>query len=349
MFYRILIRKLLFLFSPETVHYLVVLLLRIPFLSKVMGLLFQIKNIKLKRDLFGLGFPNPVGLAAGFDKNGEIFRQMGDLGFGFVEIGTVTPKGQPGNPKPRIFRLPKDEALINRMGFNNWGVEVVAEKLKHRPKNLIIGGNIGKNKDTPNPSAVQDYEICFNVLFDLVDFFVVNVSSPNTPHLRELQEKEPLTTILNHLQSINKKKNNRKPILLKIAPDLNDTQLDDIIDIIKESQIDGVIATNTTIERTTLKSSPELISQIGEGGLSGKPLRKRSTEVIRYLYDKSGGIFPIIGVGGVHSPEDAIEKLEAGASLVELYTGFIYEGPGLVKKINRAILKNSEGNRGIIC
>jgi len=295
--------------------------------------LYAAEDPRLVREVFGLRFKNPIGLAAGFDKNAVHVEDMAALGFGFVEIGTVTPKPQPGNDKPRMFRLPPDEALINRMGFNNQGVGVAAARLaniKDR-KGLIIGGNIGKNKTTPNEKAVSDYIYCFNVLFDQVDYFVVNVSSPNTPGLRDLQEKEPLTNILNALQERNRARPNPKPILLKIAPDLTDPQLDDIVEIVRETGIAGVIATNTTISREGLRSPAERVRE--PGGLSGRPLAKRSTEVIRYLADKSARSFPIIGVGGIHSAADAAEKLEAGASLLQLYTGFVYEGPGLIRKI----------------
>jgi len=281
---------------------------------------------------------NPVGLAAGFDNNAAYIEDMAHLGFGFIEIGTVTPKPQPGNDQPRMFRLVDDEALINRMGFNNQGADVAAGRLKNIKdrKGLIIGGNIGKNKVTPNEEAVNDYTYCFQALFEYVDYFVVNVSSPNTPGLRDLQEKEPLKRILHALQDLNHTKHIQKPILLKIAPDLTDSQLDDIVEIVQETQIAGVIATNTTISRDGLKSNPSLVKETG--GVSGKPLAKRSTEVIRYLADKSNHSFPIIGVGGIHTAEDAIEKLNAGASLVQVYTGFIYEGPSLISKICKGLL-----------
>jgi dihydroorotate dehydrogenase len=341
-----LIKPLLFQFDPEKVHYFVTRNLkrfnRFPGGAKLSRMLWDLEDKRLEKEVFGLKFNNPVGLAAGFDKNAELISEMGDLGFGFVEIGTVTPLPQPGNLKPRMFRLPSDKALINRMGFNNLGVDVAAERIaayrrdaKKSQKGLIIGGNIGKNKVTPNEDAVNDYIKCFDRLFDVVDYFVVNVSSPNTPGLRALQEKEPLMKILNTLQQRNSKNGISRPILLKIAPDLTNEQLDDIVDIVKETKIAGIIATNTTVVREGLKS--EKLS--GEtGGLSGKPLTQRSTEVIRYLSKKSNGAFPIIGVGGIHSPEDAMEKLKAGASLIQLYTGFIYEGPGLIKRINKKIL-----------
>ncbi|MCL4140899.1 UNVERIFIED_CONTAM: hypothetical protein GTU68_000420 [Idotea baltica] len=269
------------------------------------------------------------------DKNALLFDEFSYYGFGFVEIGTVTPKPQAGNPKKRLFRLKEDSGIINRMGFNNEGVDAAVKRLKNKKTDIIIGGNIGKNKVTPNENATDDYIICFNKLFDVVDYFVVNVSSPNTPNLRDLQEKEPLTRLLNTLQEENNKRPTRKPILLKIAPDLTDTQLLDIIDIVDVTKIDGVIATNTTISREGLQSE----NKKEVGGLSGKPLTNRSTEVIRFLADKSNKAFPIIGVGGVNSAQDALEKIEAGADLVQVYTGFIYEGPKLVKRINKALTK----------
>jgi len=302
-------------------------------------LFFKVKDARLEREVFGLKFDNPVGLAAGFDKDAKLFDELASFGFGFIEIGTVTPLPQEGNPKPRLFRLKDDSGLINRMGFNNQGIEAVVASLRRRKTNIIIGGNIGKNKVTPNEKAVDDYEICFEKLFPYVDYFVVNVSSPNTPGLRDLQEKAPLTALLNRLQELNSAKESRKPILLKIAPDLTNEQLDDIIEIVADTKIDGVVATNTTIDRSGLKTDKNKVDAIGNGGLSGKPVRVRSTEVIKYLSDKSNRAFPIIGVGGIHSAEDALEKLDAGATLVQVYTGFIYEGPALVKRINKAILK----------
>ena len=328
---------------PEKAHHLVMGLLKsqlaIPGMKSVYRSMFTVKDKRLEREVFGIKFPNPVGLAAGFDKNADHYKEIAQLGFGFVEIGTVTPVAQPGNPAPRMFRLPADEGLINRMGFNNEGVERAVENLKSRPKNLIIGGNIGKNKVTPNDEAINDYIKAFDALFDYVDYFVVNVSSPNTPGLRELQDKGPLTAILNELQTRNQKKSNPKPILLKIAPDLTDSQLDDIVDIIKDTKTDGVIATNTTISRDGLKTDKSITEELG--GLSGKPVKARSTEVIKYLHTQSNGAFPIIGVGGIQTSQDAIDKLEAGASLVQVYTGFIYEGPAMVKNICKGILANS--------
>ena len=336
--YKLLIRPIFFWFDPEEIHHFTFSLIRT--LSKVPGFpsmfraLYAVNDKRLEREVFGLKFKNPVGLAAGFDKDAKLYRELSDFGFGFIEIGTLTPKPQDGNPKKRLFRLREDSAIINRMGFNNGGVHAAVERLK-KNKNVLIGGNIGKNKVTPNEDAVSDYEICFDALFDHVDYFVVNVSSPNTPNLRELQDKEPLTALLRALQIQNSKKQIPKPILLKIAPDLTDSQLLDIIDIVADTKIAGVIATNTTISRDGLQSA----NKTETGGLSGKPLTKRSTEVIRFLSEKSNKAFPIIGVGGIHTAEDAIEKLEAGASLVQLYTGFIYEGPQLVSDINKKILQ----------
>lgn len=336
--YKSLIRKILFQFDPEKIHHfsfsMIKGMMKVPFIPGITKSIFKIEDPTLERKLFGLTFKNPVGLAAGFDKNALLFDEFSNYGFGFIEVGTVTPKPQPGNPKKRIFRLKADEALINRMGFNNDGVDVVVERLRHRKTDVIIGGNIGKNKVTPNEKAIDDYVICFEKLFDVVDYFVVNVSSPNTPNLRALQDKEPLTELLQTLQDKNNNKKAPKPILLKIAPDLTDSQLMDIIDIVNTTKIAGVIATNTTISREGLSSE----HQKETGGLSGKPVKDRSTAVIRFLAENSGKSFPIIGVGGIHSAADAQEKLDAGADLIQLYTGFIYEGPGLVKKINQSLV-----------
>lgn len=295
---------------------------------------------KLEQKLFGLTFKNPIGLAAGFDKNAEFIHEFQAMGFGFIEVGTVTPLAQPGNPEPRLFRLPEDEALINRMGFNNHGMTVAIKNLEKRPKGIIIGGNIGKNKITPNEEATSDYLKCFDKLYLYVDYFVVNVSSPNTPGLRELQEKEPLQALLVKLQEANSKKPKKKPILLKIAPDLTNSQLDDIIEIATNINLDGLIATNTTIDRSGLKSSNEELEEIGAGGLSGAPLFNRSTEIIEYLRSLNSKI-PIIAVGGILSGKDAIAKLKAGANLVQVYTGLVYKGPGLIKDIKKAILENA--------
>lgn len=339
--YKLLIRPFFFLFDPEKVHHWVFfwigLFHKVPFLSRLLKVIFSVNRPDLKRKVFGIEFQNPVGLAAGFDKNAVAIDALSDFGFGFIEIGTLTPKPQDGNPKKRIFRLIKDNAIVNRMGFNNEGVNTVINRLRKRQSKVIIGGNIGKNKVTPNTEAINDYLLGFEALFDVVDYFAVNVSSPNTPNLRDLQEKEPLTKLLNALQKENNKKNERKPILLKIAPDLTDEQLLDIISIVKDTKIDGVIATNTTIERNNLTATEEHIESIGAGGLSGKPLTVRSTKVIRFLAQKSNNAFPIIGVGGIHTAEDAKEKLEAGATLIQVYTGFIYEGPGIVKNILKGI------------
>jgi len=336
--YQRLIKPFLFLFDPEKVHYftfsLIKLLTSIPGVNLLLKYLYVVEDPKLEREVFGLKFPNPVGLAAGFDKNAVLYKELSHFGFGFIEIGTLTPKGQPGNPKKRLYRLKEDQAIINRMGFNNNGVDDAVKRLK-KNKSVLIGGNIGKNKVTPNEEAVNDYIYCFNALFDYVDYFVVNVSSPNTPNLRALQDKAPLTHLLSTLKKINDKKESPKPILLKIAPDLSNDQLLDIIEIVTTVNINGVIATNTTLNREGLQSA----HKTEVGGLSGKPLTKRSTEVIRFLVKESNNAFPIIGVGGIHTPEDALEKLDAGAALVQLYTGFVYEGPAAVRNINRALLK----------
>jgi dihydroorotate dehydrogenase len=342
--YKLFIRALLFSMDAERAHHFTFRLLRIWFAIPGMRFLthqaHHLRKKGLERELFGLTFRNPVGLAAGFDKNGRLIREWGDLGFGFVEVGTVTPKPQAGNPLPRLFRLPKDQAIINRMGFNNDGLEVLTERLRKAKRGrLIVAGNIGKNKDTPNAEAASDYLKCFEALYPVVDFFVVNVSSPNTPGLRELQEKEPLTALLNSLQSANAQKPARKPILLKIAPDLTDTQLDDILDIVKTTGLAGLVANNTTISRAGLVSDPAQIEAIGAGGLSGKPLRARSLEVLRYLRAKAGPNLPIISVGGIMTAADAIERMNAGADLVQVYTGFVYEGAYLPKRICRAVLK----------
>jgi dihydroorotate dehydrogenase len=346
--YKSLIRPLLFAFDPEAVHYFsfssIKILNKVPGLSALSRKLFKKNHPALKRELFGLSFENPVGMAAGFDKDAKAFKEFSNLGFGFIEIGTLTPLPQDGNPKKRLFRLKKDQAIVNRMGFNNGGVDAAVERLKKNPKlgqpnHVLIGGNIGKNKVTPNEEAVNDYIICFEKLFDHVDYFTVNVSSPNTPGLRELQDRKPLTHILQTLQDLNNAKENRKPILLKIAPDLTDDQLLDIIGIVEDTKIDGVIASNTTISREGLQSTEELVEQAG--GLSGAPLTHRATEVIAFLHQKSKGAFPIIGVGGIMTAQDAIDKINAGASLLQLYTGFVYEGPTLIKEINEEIIRKA--------
>ncbi len=342
--YKILIRWLLFRMDAEKAHHLTFKFLRLWFAVPLMRFFTQrahhIRDRRLERTLFGLEFRNPVGLAAGMDKNGLLIREWGDLGFGFVEVGTVTPKPQAGNPKPRLFRLPQDQAIINRMGFNNDGLEVLAGRLaKARRGRLIVAGNIGKNKDTPNEEATSDYEKCFEALYPHVDFFVVNVSSPNTPGLRELQEKEPLTALLRALQVLNGKKEKPKPILLKIAPDLTDSQLDDILEIVGTTGLAGLVANNTTTSRAGLVTDPTQVQAIGAGGLSGAPLRARSLAVLRYLRAKAGPGLPIISVGGIMTAADAVERLQAGADLVQIYTGFIYGGAYLPKRICRKILK----------
>lgn len=355
------LKPLLFQLAPEKAHHLTVAGLKATLATPGIGAAFRatyrLEDPRLERTVFGLPFPNPVGLAAGFDKDGKYYHPMASLGFGFLELGTVTPRPQGGNPQPRLFRLPQDRALINRMGFNNEGVEALADRLLRngRPGKTILGGNIGKNKTTPNEEAVDDYVKCFERLFPLVDYFVVNVSSPNTPNLRALQDKEPLTALLSTLQNLNVKLAKptaavvgmlgkpgelwgEKPILLKIAPDLTDGQLDDILGIVKDTGIAGIIATNTTIARAPLTTDKTKVEAIGNGGLSGAPVRQRSTEVIRYLWENSGKTLDIIGVGGIDSPEAALEKLDAGAKLVQVYSGMVYAGPGLVRDINRAVL-----------
>jgi len=336
-------RPLLFLIDPEKIHALVFGVLRFqswfPGLKAVLRSFFQLEDPRLEKKILGLSFKNPIGLAAGFDKDAKLVDALSSLGFGFIEIGTLTPKAQPGNDKPRLFRLPKDQALINRMGFNNEGVLAAVTHLRRKKSKIIVGGNIGKNKFTPNESAHEDYTFCFNALYAYVDYFVVNVSSPNTPGLRELQEKEPLRQLLRTVKDLSLTKPVVRPVLLKIAPDLSTEQLDDIIEILKATGIDGVIATNTTLSREGLETKQEVLDRVGAGGLSGKPLTKKSTAIIRYLRSALGKDFPIIGVGGIMSPEDALEKIEAGADLLQVYTGFIYEGPGFIKRINKEILK----------
>jgi dihydroorotate dehydrogenase len=339
--YKRFLRPILFLLSAETAHRLTFNLLKIsfqiPFAKAIFKGFFHYEKSHLERNLLGLKFKNPIGLAAGFDKNAELIDEFASLGFGFIEIGTVTPKGQEGNPKPRLFRILADSAIINRMGFNNEGAEKIVERLKKRKSDVIVGGNIGKNKITPNETAFLDYEITFEALHDLVDYFVVNVSSPNTPNLRELQDKEPLKNLLKTLKNRNQQKDKPKPILLKIAPDLNQNQLNDIIEIIQEVGIEGVVATNTTIHRENLHTPQAQIDAIGAGGLSGKPLKARSTEVIKFLRQQLGKNFVIIGVGGIFTAADVQEKLEAGADLVQVYTGFVYEGAGMVKNIKQGL------------
>lgn len=339
--YKSILKPLLFKQNPEDAHHFTFSWIKrtfnLPLIRDIIKGFFDYDHPSLEREVFGLKFQNPVGLAAGFDKDAKLIDEMSLLGFGFIEIGTLTPKPQDGNPKPRLFRLPEDQALINRMGFNNGGVEAAVMRLKSRKSKVLIGGNIGKNKVTPNEKAVDDYINCLDALHPYVDYFVVNVSSPNTPNLRELQEKEPLKNLLAAVKKANEEHKDPKPILLKIAPDLTVGQLDDIVEIIIETKINGVIATNTTIDRSVLKTAVEKVTAIGAGGVSGKVLSKKSTEVIKYLHQQSNGAFPIIGVGGIYSAKDAIEKLEAGASLVQVYSGMIYEGPSLVKEIKKGL------------
>jgi dihydroorotate dehydrogenase len=346
-----ILRNILFWFSPEWVHYFSMNTLRF-FCSigfrKILAGMFRPKNDAFP--MFGLSFPNKIGLGAGFDKNAKYLRELECLGFGFVEIGTVTPLAQAGNDKPRLFRLPKDKALINRMGFNNDGVERVAGRLKQwkqkqptaQSGNLVIGGNIGKNKITPNEDAWKDYEICFNALHSYVDYFVVNVSSPNTPGLRELQEKSSLRKILTHLQEINRAKPQAKPLFLKIAPDLTTGQIDDVIDLAMEIKLDGLVATNTTISREKLLTPASTLEKIGAGGLSGQPVREQSTHIVKYISEKSKGTIPVIASGGIFTGEDAKAKLDAGAQLVQVWTGFIYEGPGIVKRICKSLNRQQQ-------
>jgi dihydroorotate dehydrogenase len=343
--YKKLVRPLLFQIDPEKIHHIVFSFLKIeswvPGAKQLLRSIYNYEHPSLEKKLFGLTFKNPVGLAAGFDKDAKLIDELACFGFGFIEIGTLTPKPQPGNDKPRLFRLPQDQALINRMGFNNEGMQAAVERLKGKKSDVIVGGNIGKNKVTPNENALEDYKLCFEALYPYVDYFVINVSSPNTPGLRELQEKEPLRNLLNSVLTLSRAKEKYKPVLLKIAPDLTQTQLDDIVEILLETKTDGIIATNTTISREGLVTSSDVVEKIGNGGLSGKPLREKSTEVIRYLRSELGSEYPIIAVGGIMSPHDALEKLKAGADLIQLYTGFIYEGPALISRINKMIVKSS--------
>ncbi|WP_439132169.1 quinone-dependent dihydroorotate dehydrogenase [Polaribacter sp.] len=343
--YKSIIRPIFFLFDPEKIHYftfsLIRILCKIPFIPSIFRGIYQVNDKKLERTLFGLTFKNPVGLAAGFDKNAVLYNELANFGFGFIEIGTVTPKGQAGNPKKRLFRLKDDQGIINRMGFNNDGLEAAIVKLKENKGKVLIGGNIGKNTLTNPENYTEDYLECFNGLHPYVDYFVLNVSCPNVGSHAKLNDKEYLVELISECQKLNHQKETQKPILLKIAPDLNTIQLDEIIDLVAETKIDGVIASNTSTTRDQLKASPQRLQEIGNGGVSGQPIKNQSTKVIQYLSEKSNKSFPIIGVGGIHSEQDALEKLEAGADLVQIYTGFIYEGPGLVKRINKAILNNN--------
>ncbi|BAO74295.1 quinone-dependent dihydroorotate dehydrogenase [Winogradskyella sp. PG-2] len=343
--YKALIRPILFSFDPEKIHHFTFSLIRniskLPGFKPLFKTLYIIEDKKLERELFGLKFKNPVGLAAGFDKNAALYNELANFGFGFIEIGTVTPKAQEGNPKQRLFRLKDDKGIINRMGFNNEGIDAAIVQLKKNKGQLIIGGNIGKNTQTKPEDYTRDYLECFNALHPYVDYFVLNVSCPNVGSHAKLNDKDYLLELIGAVQNANSKFAKQKPILLKIAPDLNNNQLDEIVELIAETNLDGVIASNTSTERKDLKASDERLSEIGNGGLSGLPIKAKSTRVIKYLSEKSNKSFPIIGVGGIHSAEDALEKLDAGANLVQVYTGFIYEGPKLIKDINKAIIKKT--------
>jgi dihydroorotate dehydrogenase len=340
--YKLFIRPFLFLFDPEKIHYITFSLIRflckVPLMALIFRSIYKIEDKRLEKTLFGITFKNPVGLAAGFDKNAVLFNELANFGFGFIEIGTVTPLGQEGNPKKRLFRLKEDNGIINRMGFNNDGLEIAIQQLKKNKGKIIIGGNIGKNTQTSSENYTTDYELCFNGLYPFVDYFVLNVSCPNVASHAKLNDKSYLIELITAIQKLNNQEIIQKPILLKIAPDLNNNQLDEIIELVAETKIDGVIASNTSTTRNNLKASNRLLKEIGNGGLSGQPIKELSTKVIKYLAQNSNKAFPIIGVGGIHSAEDALEKIEAGADLVQIYTGFIYEGPGLIKKINKALL-----------
>ncbi len=343
--YKAIIRPFLFLFSAERAHHFsftaIKVLMAIPGMRLLVRAMFSTDAPSLQTEAFGLQFANPVGLAAGFDKDARLVDELEAFGFGFVEIGTLTPRPQPGNPKPRLFRLKADAAIINRMGFNNEGVAAAVARLKRRKGQVIVGGNIGKNKDTPNEQAVHDYEQAYLALYEVVDYFVVNVSSPNTPNLRALQDKGPLTELLTRVKALNSAQPRPKPVLLKIAPDLSNEQLDEIVEIVLQTGIDGIIATNTTIARAGLTAPEATVQAIGAGGLSGQALKQRATEVIAYLHKALQGKVPIIGVGGIASADDALEKIKAGATLVQVYTGFVYEGPALVRAINKALVNSS--------
>ncbi len=343
--YKSIVRPIFFLFDPEKIHYftfsLIKILCKIPFVSSIFRSLYVVEDKRLERTLFGITFKNPVGLAAGFDKNAVLYNELAHFGFGFIEIGTVTPKGQVGNPKKRLFRLKDDQGIINRMGFNNDGMEAAINNLKNNKGKVIIGGNIGKNTATTPENYTEDYCEVFKELHPYVDYFVLNVSCPNVGSHAKLNDKDYLLELISACKELNSKEEIQKPILLKIAPDLNNIQLDEIIDLVNETKIDGVIASNTSTNRENLSVSKERLAEIGNGGVSGQPVKNQSTAVIKYLADASKKSFPIIGVGGIHSEKDALEKLNAGADLVQVYTGFIYEGPGLVKRINKAILQES--------
>ncbi len=340
--YKSIIRPILFSFDPEKIHYFTFSLIRffskIPGMTSVFRSLYVVNDKKLERNLFGLTFKNPVGLAAGFDKNAVLYNELANFGFGFIEIGTVTPLAQEGNPKKRLFRLKSDKGIINRMGFNNEGLEAAISKLKGNKEQLIIGGNIGKNTQTSPEDYTADYLTCFNALHPYVDYFVLNVSCPNVGSHAKLTDKDYLEELISTVQKANTTFEKQKPILLKIAPDLNEIQLDEIIELVAKTKLDGVIASNTSVDRANLKATTAQLEAIGNGGVSGQPIKEKSTKTIKYLATKSNKAFPIIGVGGIHSEKDALEKIHAGADLVQIYTGFIYEGPSLVKRINKALL-----------
>lgn len=345
--YKVFIRPILFLLQPEHIHSILFIVLRIVFtipgLKVLVRKYYFINHPCLKRQFLGLEFSNPVGLSAGFDKNGEIFNEFAAFGFSHIELGTVTPKEQPGNSKPRNFRLPSDKALINRMGFNNHGVKSLVKRIEtRRPKGLVLGGNIGKNTLTDNKDAVKDYEYCFKELYDKVDYFVVNVSCPNITNLSELQDQEGLENILGSLSAIRSDKENYIPILLKISPDLNNNQIDTSLSIVSKYNIDGVVATNTSVSRDSLITSTKKVKSIGDGGLSGRPITQKSLDVVKYIHDKTDGKLPIVGVGGIMTVQDALNMLDNGATLIQIYTGFIYNGPGFIRKINKAIIERSQ-------
>ena len=338
--YKTIIRPLLFRIDPERIHSVINTGLKVANgigLGRLLGLVYNPRSLQMETEFCGIKFPNKIGVAAGFDKNAEVYKMLGNLGFGHVEIGTVTPKPQPGNPRPRLFRLPADSALINRMGFNNNGLEAAVRKLRRRNRRIVIGGNIGKNTATANCDAVNDYITCFQGLYDYVDYITINVSCPNVANLKELQDKGSLNKIFGSLAALRKQKAVYKPILMKISPDLTFEQIDDTLAVIAQNGIDGVVAANTSTKRDGLKTSAERIKEIANGGLSGQPLRDRSVEIIRYISEKTGGKLPIIGVGGTMSPDDAMAKLQAGATLVQVFTGFIYYGPSLAKDVNKAV------------
>ncbi len=343
--YRFIVRPILFLFDPEKIHhftfFLIKILCKVPLVPMIFKSLYRIEDKRLERTLFGITFKNPVGLAAGFDKNAVLYNELANFGFGFIEIGTTTPRGQVGNPKKRLFRLKSDQGIINRMGFNNEGIEAVIKNLKKNKGQVVIGGNIGKNTTTSPENYTEDYCEVFKSLHPYVDYFVLNVSCPNVGSHAKLNDKDYLVELITACKKLNLQEKLQKPILLKIAPDLNTIQLDEIIELVNETNIDGVIASNTSTSRVGLKASKEQLAKIGPGGLSGQPVKNKSTEVIQYLADTSHKSFPIIGVGGIHSEKDALEKIKAGADLVQVYTGFIYEGPSLIKRINKAILQQS--------